>query len=71
MKGVMMVMEIVENNDKCKYSTKTVDSVFVRSDWLLKLEISSAIHWFTSSSSEQATPNSPKLQAKWLPGLLP
>ena len=44
MKGVMMVMEIVENNDKCKYSTKTVDSVFVRSDWLLKLDISSAIH---------------------------
>ena len=44
MKGVMMVMEIVENNDKYKYSTKTVDSVFVCSDWLLKLGKSRAIH---------------------------
>ena len=35
-----------------------MDSVFWRSDWLLNLGISYNIHWFTSSSSERATPNS-------------
>ena len=51
--------------------TKIVDNVFERSDWLLKLRISSAIHCYTSSSSERATPNSRELRAKWLLGLLP
>ena len=35
------------------------------------LLISCTIHWFTFSSSERATPNSRKLRAKCLPGLLP
>ena len=51
--------------------TKIVDNVFERSNWLLKLRISSAIHCYTSSSSERATPNSRELRAKWLLGLLP
>ena len=44
---------------------------FARSDWLLNQWISCTIHWFTSSSSERATPNSGKLQAKCFPGVLP
>ena len=44
--------------------TKTVDIVFACFDWLLKLGICSQIHL-------DATPNSSKLRAKWLPGLLP
>ena len=40
---------------------------FARSDWLLNQWISCTIHWFTSSSSERATPNSRKLRTKWLP----
>ena len=43
---------------------------FERSDWLLNQWISNAIHWFTSSSSERATPNSRKLRAKWFLSLL-
>ena len=34
-------------------------------------ELNCTIHWFSSSSSERATPNSRKLRAKCLPGLLP
>ena len=49
----------------------SVTVFFARSDWLLNLRISSAIHRFTSSSSKQATPNSGQLRAKWPPGLLP
>ena len=49
--------------------TKTV--FFGRSDWLLNQWISCTIHWFTSSSSERATPNSRRLRAKCFPGLLP
>ena len=49
--------------------TKTVDSVF-RALWLATQTVN-ILHWFTSSSSEQATPNSRKLRAKCLPGLLP
>ena len=37
---------------------------FARSDWLLKVRLSSAIHCFTSNSSERATPNSRNLRAK-------
>ena len=51
--------------------TKIVDIVSERSDWLLKLQTSSAIHCYTSSPSERATPNSRELRAKWLLGLLP
>jgi len=43
---------------------------FARSDSLLKQWISNAIHCFTSSPSARATPNSRKLRAKWLLGLL-
>ena len=43
----------------------------LRSDWLLNQWTSRTIHWFTSSSLERATPNSRKLRAKCLPGLLP
>ena len=39
---------------------------FPRSDWLLNQWLSCTIHWFTSSSSERATPNSRKLRAKCL-----
>ena len=37
---------------------------FTHSDWLFKVRISSAIHSFTSSFSEQAIPNLRKLGAK-------
>ena len=37
---------------------------FARSDWLLNQWISSAIYWFTSSSSKRATPNSHKTTSK-------
>ena len=39
---------------------------FARSDWRLNWWLSCTIHWFTSSSSERATPNSCKLRAKCL-----
>ena len=51
--------------------TKTVGSVF-RAFWLATHQwLSCTIHWFTSSSSERGIPNSLKLRAKCLPGLLP
>ena len=37
---------------------------FARSDWLLNQWISCTIHWFTSSSSERAMPNSRKLSCE-------
>ena len=50
--------------------TKTVDNGF-RSLWLATQSVNIRHYWFTSSSSERATPNSRKLRAKCLPGLLP
>ena len=54
-----------------KYVLKQWIVFVARSDWLLNQWISHAIHWFTSRSSERATPNSRKLRAKCLPSLLP
>ena len=52
------------------YILKQLVVFSARSDWLLISE-SCTIHWFTSSSSERGIPNSRKLRAKCLPGLLP
>ena len=53
-----------------QYIVKQWIVFFVRSNWLLNPWISSALHWFTSSSSERATPTTRKLRAKWPPGLM-
>ena len=47
-----------------KYVLKQWIVFFARSDWLLNHWISNAIHWFTSSSSERATPNSRIIESK-------
>ena len=57
-------------NNSLQYMLKQWIVFLACSHLLLNLGISCTIHWFTSSSSERATSNLPKLRAKWLPGLL-